>query len=275
MELIARRRLNVDQLTSHHIPFDDALRAYELLSSGLSQLGVVLTYPVEPVTRVRSVSTAVRPSASFPPSNRAIVGMIGAGAFTKGVLLPALAKTDAVLHTIVSAGGISAMHAARKFGFRNCSTDYQAVLADDQINTVIITTRHHQHARMVAESLDAGKHVFVEKPLAIDAEGLELVTESFERSRGQQLMVGFNRRFAPFIVKMQQLLAGRTGPLCMNMVVNAGAIPADHWVHDPQIGGGRIVGEGCHWIDLLSFLAGSGRARSRRSRRAGGLRGDS
>ena len=107
------------------------------------------------------------------------MGVIGAGAFTKGVLLPALAKTDAVLHTIVSAGGISAAHAARKFGFQNCSTDYQALLADDQINTVMITTRHHQHARMVAEALDAGKHVFVEKPLAMDAEGMERVAEAY------------------------------------------------------------------------------------------------
>jgi predicted dehydrogenase len=108
---------------------------------------------------------------------------------------------------------------------------------------------------MVAEALDAGKHVFVEKPLALDAEGLERVGEAYERSAGQQLMVGFNRRFAPLIVQMKQLLRGRSGPLCMSMLVNAGAIPADHWVHDPQVGGGRIVGEGCHWLDLLRFLA--------------------
>jgi predicted dehydrogenase/threonine dehydrogenase-like Zn-dependent dehydrogenase len=273
LELIERGRLDVRRLISHRIEFDQALEAYELLSSGRSQLGVVLTYPPQKSHPERTVGlevadsgaaasaeehsrrwTAVAPSA---PARRAVVGVIGAGGFTKGVLLPALARTEAELHTIVSAGGLSAAHAARKFGFKNCSTDYHALLADSQINTVVITTRHHQHADMVVEALEAGKHVFVEKPLAIDAEGLERVTEAYQRSSGQQLMVGFNRRFAPFIVQLKKLLGGRTGPLCMNMLVNAGNIPADHWVHDPEIGGGRLIGEGCHWIDLLSFLADS------------------
>jgi predicted dehydrogenase/threonine dehydrogenase-like Zn-dependent dehydrogenase len=261
LELMDRRGLDVDRLTSHRIAFDDAVQAYELLSSGMSQLGVVLVYPHEETGRQHTVALHAGDSPAgvhvAQPVGRAVVGVIGAGTFTKGVLLPALAKTDATLHSIVSAGGVSAAHAARKFGFRKCSTDYQTLLADDQINTVFITTRHHLHARMVAEALDAGKHVFVEKPLALDPEGLELVCEAYLRSSGQQLMVGFNRRFAPMIVQLKQLLCGRTGPLCMSMLVNAGAIPADHWVHDPQVGGGRIIGEGCHWIDLLSHLGGS------------------
>ena len=145
----------------------------------------------------------------------------------------------------------------RKFGFRRSTTDYRSMLTDDRINTVFITTRHNQHASMVVEALDAGKHVFVEKPLAIDPAGLERVREAYERRPGLHLMVGFNRRFSPHVVKADELLRGRVGPLCMSMTVNAGFIPADHWTQDPQVGGGRIVGEGCHWIDLLSFLVGN------------------
>ena len=118
-------------------------------------------------------------------------------------------------------------------------------------------TRHHQHAPMVVEALEAGKHVFVEKPLAIDQEGLQRVQEAFAATSGQQLMVGYNRRFAPHTADIKRLLQGRTQPICMIMTVNAGHIPSDHWSHDVQIGGGRIIGEGCHWIDLLGFLVGS------------------
>ena len=183
--------------------------------------------------------------------------MIGAGGFTKSVLLPGLAKTDAVLESIASAGGVSAAHAARKYGFRSSTTDYRSLLTDDRINTIFIATRHNQHASMVAEALDAGKHVFVEKPLAIDLAGLDRVREAHERRPDLHLMVGFNRRFSPHVVKAVELLRGRVGPLCLSMTVNAGFIPADHWTQDPQVGGGRIVGEGCHWIDLLSYLVGN------------------
>lgn len=262
LELMERGGLNVGPLTSHRIPFSDAERAYELLSSGASQIGVVLQYDHGEANQNRSVpnrqAAGVHLGGGIDGTGDVVVGMIGAGAFTKGVLLPALAKTEARLATIVSAGGVTAAHAARKFGFQRSSTDYQTVLADDHINTVFITTRHHQHARMVSEALEAGKHVFVEKPLAIDFAGLERVSEAYESTGGkQQLMVGFNRRFAPHIEKTAELLRGRTGPLCMSMFVNAGLIPADHWVHDPEVGGGRIVGEGCHWLDLLTFLTGA------------------
>lgn len=256
LDLINRQRLDVEALTSHRIDFHDAVKAYELLSSGETQMGVVLKYPEAEASRDRSVTVNQTPHVS-PATKQARVAMIGAGGFSKAVLLPALAKTPAVMETIVSAGGVSASHAARKFGFRSSATDYRAVLGDDRVNTIFITTRHNQHAEMVAEAIAAGKHVFVEKPLSIDRAGLEQVRDAYERSSDLQLMVGFNRRFSPHAVKMAELLRGRTGPLCMSMMVNAGQIPADHWTHDPQVGGGRIVGEGCHWIDLLAFLAGA------------------
>ncbi|MCA9171706.1 MAG: bi-domain-containing oxidoreductase, partial [Planctomycetales bacterium] len=257
LDMMSQQRLDVSALTTHRFPFADAVKAYELISSREPQMGVVMEYPQTPACRERTVVTAVHSGQAYAASGRVSIGMIGAGAFTKGVLLPALAKTGATLDTIVSAGGVSAAHAARKFGFRASSTDFNAVLQDERINTVFITTRHNQHARMVSEALAAGKHVFVEKPLAIDMAGLEQVRAAQAANPTQQLMVGFNRRFAPHIQQMSKLLRGRTGPLCMTMLVNAGAIPADHWTQDPAVGGGRIAGEGCHWIDLLRFLANS------------------
>ncbi|HVU88691.1 MAG TPA: bi-domain-containing oxidoreductase [Pirellulales bacterium] len=249
-------RLDVSSLITKHIPHANAATAYELLSSDRSQLGIVLDYPSgEPLTErvVRSAATAAPSTAT----SQVTVGVIGAGAFTKRVVLPALAKTGARLATIASAGGVTAAHAARKFNFASSTTDYRTILADKSINCVFITARHNSHASMVVEALAAGKHVFVEKPLAITRGELHRVQEAYAASRGLQLMVGFNRRFSPHAVKMRQLLSTRSQPAVFNMLVNAGEIPRSHWTQDPLVGGGRIIGEGCHWIDLLSFLAGS------------------
>ena len=232
--------------------------AYDLLSSGKSQMGVILQYPSgAPNTESSIPITRPHTQSGSSPAGKAVVGAIGAGGFAKGVLLPAFAKTGAKLHSIASAGGLNAAHAARKFGFENCSSDYRTMLDDSTINTVVITTRHNLHAPMVIEALHAGKHVFVEKPVAINREELQEVRDGFEQTSGQQLMVGFNRRFSPHIEKAKQLLGGRTQPLCMSMLINAGQIPSDHWIQDPSVGGGRVVGEVCHWIDLLRFLVGS------------------
>jgi predicted dehydrogenase len=151
---------------------------------------------------------------------------------------------------------VSAAHAARKFNISSCATDPRSVLDDPNINTVVIATRHNSHAHLAAAALKAGKHVFVEKPLAIDREGLQEVMDAYEASSDLQLAVGFNRRFSPHAVKMKQLLTGRSGPASIVTVVNAGYLPPDHWTRDPEVGGGRIIGEGCHWIDLMSFMLG-------------------
>jgi predicted dehydrogenase len=157
---------------------------------------------------------------------------------------------------IASSGGVSAAHAAKKFGFESSSTDSATLLSDPETDAVLITTRHDAHARQVLAGLEAGKHVFVEKPLALTLDEIDAI-EAAARASGKILMVGFNRRFAPLSIKTKSLLAGLPGPNSFVATINAGAIPADHWTQDPEIGGGRIVGEACHFIDLLRDWAGA------------------
>jgi predicted dehydrogenase len=269
LELMAAGKLDVRSLVTSRISHAEAARAYEALSNDRSQLGIVFQYPddaagMERVIRIteraqqqaKGLAAEGRTAACKP-----VVGVIGAGNFTLRALLPALTKAGAHLAAIASAGGLSATHAARKFGIARATSDYRTLLADPDINTVFIATRHNSHARMVVEALDAGKHVFVEKPLAIDDEQLAQVRAAYERiaaaGDARQLMVGFNRRFAPDIVKMKQLLADRRGAACATILVNAGHVPADQWAQDRAVGGGRMIGEGCHWIDLLRFLVGA------------------
>jgi predicted dehydrogenase len=184
------------------------------------------------------------------------VGLIGAGQHALKMLLPAISESGASLRTVCDSNGVRAAHAAKKFGFEAATTDSAGVLADPAVDTVFIATRHDSHARLVSEALRAGKNVFVEKPLAITASEVDEI-EAVNKDASGILMVGFNRRFAPHIVKVKELLKGAPEPKALIMTVNAGAVPADHWTLDPERGGGRIAGEGCHFIDLLRFLAGS------------------
>ena len=189
------------------------------------------------------------------------MAFIGAGNYATGVLIPAFKATGARLKTVVSNGGVSGLHAGRKFGFGETTTDTEKVLADAEVNAVVITTRHDSHARLVCDALRAGKHVFVEKPLCLtldELQEIETVYSSFLTSRSllPLLMVGFNRRFAPQVQKITRLLEAVQEPKSFIMTVNAGAIAPDHWTQDPAVGGGRIIGEGCHFVDLLRYLAG-------------------
>ncbi|MBI2824142.1 MAG: bi-domain-containing oxidoreductase [Planctomycetia bacterium] len=256
LELMAARRLNVEQLITRRIPHAQATQAYELLSSDRGQLGVVLEYPARQPSHERTIFHKP-PAQPTKAAGSATVGVIGAGAFAKSTLLPALIRTPARLAVIASAGGVSAAHAARKFGFETSTTDYRSILADKHINTVFITARSNLHAPVAIEALAAGKHVFVEKPLALSRGELARVQEAYAATSGLQLLVGFNRRFSSHAVKMRQLLATRSQPATMSMLVNAGHLPREHWMHDPHVGGGRIIGEACHWIDLLSYLVDS------------------
>ena len=172
-------------------------------------------------------------------------------------LLPAIKPVGARLKTVADINGVAGAHAGRKFGFEQATNDYKQLLADPEINTVIITTRHDLHAPIVVEALKAGKHVAVEKPLCLNREQLAQVRQAYEQADGRQLLVGFNRRFSPHAEKMRELVAVRNGPICMSCLINAGAIPADVWIQNSDIGGGRIIGEGCHWLDLMSYIAGS------------------
>ena len=259
LDMISLGRIDMKPLISHRFAHSDAVKAYELLSSGESQMGVVLEYPSDEPSRQRTIVRSEPNIANRKTEpTQAAIGIIGAGNFTKRTILPALKKNGVTLKSIASGGGVSAAHAARKFDIDSYTTDYRSMLDDESINTVFITTRHDMHAPMVVDALTAGKHVFVEKPLAIDRNGLQQVKQAYEATGGkQQLMVGFNRRFAPQVESVKRQLKGRTQPLCMTMNVNAGFIPADHWLQDPTTGGGRIIGEVCHWIDLLRCLAQS------------------
>jgi predicted dehydrogenase len=258
LQMLATGRLDVSPLITRRVASDAVAEAYDLLVNDRTQLGIVLDYPQTEPPRDRIVLVAQKssPAKASKPTGSVRVGIIGAGNFTSRVLLPALAKTPAELISICSSGGVKAAHAARKFGIRNCTSDSRTILDDPQINAVVIATPHNSHAQLAAAALRAGKHVFVEKPLAIDRAGLNEVINAYEQSSGLQLVVGFNRRFSPHGRKMRELLTSRSGPASISILVNAGAIPADHWTRDPKIGGGRLIGEGCHWIDFMTFLLG-------------------
>ena len=254
LEAMRTDRLHVGEIITHRYPFADALSAYETIQKDHNALGVILQYPQQVDRSARIEITQKKTSAS----QNATIGVIGAGNFAISTILPCLKKTDARLKYI--AGKTNAhmvQHAAKKFEIENALTDYRQILDDNEIDAVFIVTGHHTHARFVTEALAAGKHVFVEKPLCIYEEDLAGIADALGKNSDKQLMVGFNRRYSPHTVKIKQLLTGRGGPLAMNMTINAGHIPSDHWVQDPKRGGGRIIGEGCHFIDLLSFVAGS------------------
>jgi predicted dehydrogenase/precorrin-6B methylase 2 len=250
---ISNKSLNLDPLITHRIGFDKALEAYAIIENEPNALGVILQYSgkADCSDSIAVISNAVK------SAGKAAVGIIGAGNFSKSILLPALAKTKARIAYIADLNGVAAKHAASKFGAEHAVSDYRHVLDDKQVDAVFVVTGHNTHARLVSESLEAGKHVFVEKPLCLHESELESIEATLRNHPGAILMVGFNRRFSRHTIKIKQLLAGRSNPLCMNMTVNAGEIAADHWVQDSKRGGGRIVGEGCHFIDLLSFIADS------------------
>jgi predicted dehydrogenase/NADPH:quinone reductase-like Zn-dependent oxidoreductase len=246
--------LTVEPLVTHRYALDEAIKAYETIESDASALGVLLQYPRQ---ADRSTGVAVSQGRSTGTGD-VVVGVIGAGNFAISTLLPCLSRTGARLKYIAGrSNGAALVHAARKFGFENAVTDYRQILDDGDVNTVFIVTGHNSHATLAGEALDACRHVFVEKPLAISMAQLADVSDVVRQHSDRQLMVGFNRRFSPHTQKIKSLLAGRAGPVCMTMTVNAGEIPAAHWTQNPQEGGGRIIGEACHFIDLLSYLAAS------------------
>lgn len=261
LDMLASGQLDVKPLITHRFAFEDAPKAYEALTADKTGLGMLLQYTSPaPQRMVRQVT--LRPGATFTPQ-RPVMGFIGAGNYASRMLIPAFKAAGAQFHTIVTAGGINGVIHGEKAGFAEASTDMAALLANTAINTVAIVTRHDTHARFVAQALQAGKHVFVEKPLAIDQEGLDAVRAAYDAAQsrapqgGPQVMVGFNRRFSPQVQKMKALLAPVKEPKSFIMTMNAGAIPANHWTQDNAVGGGRIIGEACHFIDLMRFLAGS------------------
>ncbi|HSB89618.1 MAG TPA: bi-domain-containing oxidoreductase [Anaerolineales bacterium] len=257
VDLMGQGRLDVGPLISHRFPIERAEDAYARLRRGGPEvLGVLLTYPADVTLPTATDRFIALPSK--PLSNQAVrLGVLGAGNFATVVALPALRRLSGVEFVgVAAASGLSASHAGSRFGFRYATTDEAKILSDPEVNTLAIFTRHHLHARQTIAGLRAGKHVFCEKPLALTTDELGDVAGALEGA-SSLLTVGFNRRFAPLAIRLQEFVKGVGAPLAMVYRVNAGPLPADHWLRDPEQGGGRLVGEVGHFIDLMTFLAGS------------------
>lgn len=262
LDMMADGRLDVKPLISHRFAIEEAAQAYELVGGAGKSLGILLKYPGLAIDAAARTVAVPQSSPHAAPAGARGVSVIGSGNYATAVLVPAFKLAGARLRSVVSSAGVSGLHAARKFGFEETTTDSDRVFADSQTDAIVVTTRHDTHAQFVLRAIETGKHVFVEKPLCLTLDELATIEAALAARRASgaavpMLMVGFNRRFAPQVERMRQLLAGATGPKAFVMTVNAGAIPAEHWTQDPAVGGGRIIGEACHFIDLLRHLAGS------------------
>ena len=253
LEMIRGGRLAVGDLVTHRFPLAEAPEAYRKVSEDRKALAVLLEYAAD-ADRSGRVEITRPPAAG---AGKARVAVIGTGNFAKVTMGPALARTGATIAYACDLNGAAAAHFARGNGALQATSDYHDILGDPDVDAVLVTVGHSLHARLVCEVLDAGKHAFVEKPLAMSPEEVRQVLAASRRAPDRLVMVGYNRRFSPHVVKIKQLLAGRSEPLAMNMTINAGMVPIDHWMNDPVRGGGRIVGEGCHFIDLMIHLTGS------------------
>lgn len=256
LDLMATGAIDVNPLITHRFSINDALDAYQCLDDK-SSLGIVLDYPNNNETELTGRTVKLSSHVDYNASD-AVCAFVGAGNYASRVLMPAFKAAGASLDTVVTSGGVSAVHHGDKQGFVKASTDFDQVLTDTSINTVVIATQHNLHAQQIIAALKNEKHVFVEKPLAlIESEIDEIESAYYESVTKPKVMVGYNRRFAPHVVKMKQLLASVKCPKTFIMTMNAGDIPADHWTQDAAVGGGRIIGEACHYIDLMRHLAGS------------------
>lgn len=263
LDQLDSKTLDINPLISHRFSLEQATEAYQILSSGKSSLGILLQYPeTKEETPQQTIQLSnIKSSEPREKSNRPCIGFIGAGNYATRILIPALQKTNAILKTVATSGGVSGVYAGRKFGFQLATTDTESLFENSEINTIVIATPHNNHAKLVCQALQANKYVFVEKPLAITTEQLEEIRTTYNlvsnSGSSPLLMVGFNRRFAPQIQKIKTLLASIKQPKVMVMTVNAGEIPPEHWTQDKTVGGGRIIGEACHFIDLFRFLTAS------------------
>ncbi len=257
LDLLAAGRIDVKPLITHRFSIEDARRAYQLISGGTDQeyLAMLLTYDTEGEIKRRVENQSVDKKTA-PRAARVGVGLIGAGGYAQKVLLPNFKASGAEFCSIASASGVSARDMGTKYGFARFLSDAQSVIDDDEANLIVIATRHGSHAELARLALKRSKNVFVEKPLALNDAELDSVLEAASRSEGK-LLVGFNRRFSPLAVRAKEVFAGRQSPLSIVYRVNAGRIQREHWTQDPDEGGGRIIGEVCHFVDLMQFLAGA------------------
>jgi predicted dehydrogenase/threonine dehydrogenase-like Zn-dependent dehydrogenase len=252
VELLSQGKVNLDKMITHVYPLDSAPDAYQMIleqAEGFS--GILIEYDTSRDIKPRIIFS----EKPVQPAN-VNIGLIGAGSFARNILLPKL-KGHCHLIGIATARGNNASHMADKYGFTYGTNQVDDIFKDEQINTVIITTRHHLHAEYTLKALAAGLHVFVEKPLALHVEDLLAINKAVQTSeKANLLMVGFNRRFSPMAQAVRDAFPDEISK-AIQIRINAGTLPADHWVHDPEVGGGRILGEVCHFIDLAAFLAGA------------------
>ena len=273
LQQVGAGKVDVAPLITHRFPIEAALKAYALITGKTDEpyLGILLTYPPAPAREEESIAgrpappVFCRPDRSKAASDAPLgIGFLGAGQFAVSTLIPILKKTPRVrLAGVCTQTGVSAQTIKNKFGFHYATTGEQEVITDPDIDVVVIATRHNLHCRQIINSLEAGKHVFVEKPLCLNREELDKIAQTYvevcqtDNRQAPILQVGYNRRFAPLAQELKAFFQGVREPLLIHYRVNAGYIPPDHWVHDPQEGGGRIVGEVCHFVDFLIFLADS------------------
>ncbi len=262
LDLMARGQIDVSPLVSHRYPIDDATSAYDMLVSGAPSLGIMITYP-EVNTQGGSVNELLNRVVTFaeersgPKTRKGTIGFIGAGNYGGRVLISAFKDAGGDLQAIASSNGVSAVHYGKKFKFAQATTDADQIFADDVIDTVCICSRHDSHKAYVVEGLAARKSVFVEKPLCLTLAELDEIEAAYRKYPDARLMVGYNRRFAPLVIKLKDLLSEETAPKMLTITVNAGTIMSSHWTQDPAVGGGRIIGEGCHFVDLARHLIGA------------------
>ncbi len=252
LQAISSKSINVTSLVTEKVALDDYQKIYGDMA-GSKSIASLLIYPEQ---KSNSINNSIQIESNHFIPGKGTVGIIGAGNFTSAMILPCLKKTKSKIKFISSSSGLSGTILAKKYGISHSTTDNNLILLDSDVDLVFITTRHNSHASLVIQALNAGKHVFVEKPLALNQNELDSIIDVYRKS-GKTLTVGFNRRFAPLAVQMKKLLGNSDTPMNIIATMNAGYIPSKVWVHDMEVGGGRIIGEACHFIDLISFLAGS------------------
>ena len=259
LDMMSKKLLDVESLISHRFDLIEAEKAYEIISNFESSLGILLTYPGIEIDNASRKVVLLNKKTFISSNNKNLnkkvsVSFLGSGNYAASILIPAFKKGDALLRSVSSNTGISAAHIGRKYGFLDALTNSDDIFDDEKTDAVVITTRHNSHANFVLKALKAKKHIFVEKPLCLNINQLNEIEAAYTSSN--ILMVGFNRRFAPQIKKIKNLISDLNVPKTIVMTVNAGAIAQNHWAQDLEIGGGRIIGEVCHFIDLLRFLIG-------------------
>lgn len=257
LALLAEGRLDLSPLITHRIPIEKGGEAYKLITSDEDYLGILLTYGDKKPPQENRVPNLAAPTVRVKPGDILALGVLGAGNYANATFLPVIKKTGGIAPVgIVSSSGTSAHHAVQRYGFGFAASDPRSVLQDPAINMIAILTRHNLHTPQILNAFNAGKNIYCEKPLAINQEQLTKIITALQEAEQPLLMLGFNRRFAPLAQRLKSFIDQRKEPFFAHYRVNANILPPDHWLNDPEVGGGRIIGEGCHFIDFLTFLAG-------------------